>query len=429
MDLVILIGSFFVMLFLGIPIAFTLCLSSILYLVLYTNIPLIIVAQQLLKGVDSFTLLAIPFFVIAGCLMQGGGISRRIVDFARKLVGWIPGGMAVVDIVASMIFAAMTGAGAATTAAVGGIMIPYMEEDGYDPGFASAIQTVGGIFGPIIPPSILMVLYAVASNESVSDMLLAGLIPGLFLGLILILVVVAQCIKKGYRGAGKFELGAAIKSFGHAFFALLAPVIILGGIYSGKTTPTEASAICCFYCLVIGLFVYREIKLKDVCKIVYGGVKSAAGIMLIVAATQVFGWVITRAGIPQNIATMFTSSISSPLMFMLSVVVILLVAGCFIDAVPALLIFAPIFCPTAQAYGINLVYFGVVMVIVLCIGLATPPVGINLYVASSVGGQPVHKIIPHLPIPLLAIFIGTMIVLLIPDIVIFLPNLMNGAAG
>ncbi|MFR4972725.1 MAG: TRAP transporter large permease subunit, partial [Butyricicoccus pullicaecorum] len=169
-------------------------------------------------------------------------------------------------------------------------------------------------------------------------------------------------------------------------------------MYSGKTTPTEASAICCFYCLVIGLFVYREIKLKDVCKIVYGGVKSAAGIMLIVAATQVFGWVITRAGIPQNIATMFTSSISSPLMFMLSVVVILLVAGCFIDAVPALLIFAPIFCPTAQAYGINLVYFGVVMVIVLCIGLATPPVGINLYVASSVGGQPVHKIIPHLPI-------------------------------
>lgn len=153
MDLVILIGSFFVMLFLGIPIAFTLCLSSILYLVLYTNIPLIIVAQQLLKGVDSFTLLAIPFFVIAGCLMQGGGISRRIVDFARKLVGWIPGGMAVVDIVASMIFAAMTGAGAATTAAVGGIMIPHMEEDGYDPGFASAIQTVGGVFGPIIPPA------------------------------------------------------------------------------------------------------------------------------------------------------------------------------------------------------------------------------------------------------------------------------------
>ena len=159
-------------------------------------------------------------------------------------------------------------------------------------------------------------------------------------------------------------------------------------------TPTEASALCCFYCLIVGVFIYKEIKIKDICKIVYGGVKSAAGIMLIVAATQAFGWVITRAGIPQKMAQTFTSSITNPLVFVFAVCVILLVAGCFIDAVPALLIFAPIFCPTADAYGINMIYFGVVMVIVLCIGPATPPVGINLYVASSVGGQPVHKIIP-----------------------------------
>ena len=197
MDLVVLVGAFFLLLFLGIPIAFALCLSALAYLVLYSQVPLIIIAQQMLKGVDSFTLMAIPFFVIAGCLMQNGGISRRIVDFAKKLVGWLPGGMAVVDIVASMIFAAMTGAGAATTAAVGGIMIPSMEEEGYDPGFASAIQAMGGIFGPIIPPSILMVLYAVASGESVGDMLMAGLLPGLLLGLVLIVVVVLLCVKKG----------------------------------------------------------------------------------------------------------------------------------------------------------------------------------------------------------------------------------------
>ena len=182
MDLVVLVGSFFAMLFLGFPIAFALLLSSLLYMVLYSSVPLIIIAQQLLKGVDSFTLLAIPFFVIAGCLMQGGGISKRIVDFAKKLVGWMPGGLAVVDIIASMIFAAMTGAGAATTAAVGGIMIPSMEEEGYDAGFASAVQAMGGIFGPIIPPSTLMVLYAVASGESVADMFLGGILPGLFLG-------------------------------------------------------------------------------------------------------------------------------------------------------------------------------------------------------------------------------------------------------
>ena len=341
MDLAVLIGSFFVLLFLGIPIAIALCASAMLYLALYTEIPLIIVGQQMLKGVDSFTLMAIPFFVIAGCLMQSGGISRRIVDFAKKLVGWMPGGLAVVDIVASMIFAAMTGAGAATTAAVGGIMIPSMEEEGYDPGFASAIQTVGGVFGPIIPPSILMVLYAVASGASVGDMLLAGLLPGLFLGLVLIVVVVMQCIKKGYKGSGRFHLGEVVRSFGHAFWALLAPVIILGGIYSGFVTPTEASALCCFYCLFVGVFIYKEIKIKDICKIVYGGVKSAAGIMLIVAATQAFGWVITRAGIPQTLARTFTSSISNPLVFVFAACLILLVAGCFIDAVPALLIFAP----------------------------------------------------------------------------------------
>jgi C4-dicarboxylate transporter DctM subunit len=426
MDLAVLVISFFVLLFLGIPIAYALCLSALAYMVLFSDVPLIIIGQQMLKGVDSFTLMAIPFFVIAGCLMQSGGISKRIVDFAKKLVGWMPGGLAVVDIVASMIFAAMTGAGAATTAAVGGIMIPSMEEEGYDPGFASAIQTMGGIFGPIIPPSVLMVLYAVASGESVGDMLLAGLLPGLFLGLVLIVVVVMLCMRKGYRGSGRFSGRAAIKAFGDAFFALLAPVIILGGIYSGFMTPTEASAVCCFYCLLVGLFVYREIKITQVCKVVYDGIKSAAGIMLIVAATQVFGWVITRAGIPQTVAKMFTSSISSSTVFLFAVCLILLVAGCFIDAVPALLIFAPIFCPTAEAYGIDMVHFGVVMVIVLCIGLATPPVGINLYVASSVGGQPVHKIIPHLPIPLLAIALGTVIVVLVPQITTLLPALVNG---
>lgn len=424
MDLVILVGSFFVMLFLGIPIAFALCVSSLLYLVLYCpTIPLIIVSQQMLKGVDSFTLLAIPFFVIAGALMQSGGISRRIVNFARTLVGWLPGGLAIVDIVASMIFAAMTGAGAATTAAVGGIMIPEMEKDGYDPGFASAVQAMGGVFGPIIPPSTLMVLYAVASGESVGDMFLGGILPGLLLGGILIAVVVVMCIRRGYGMSGerKFKAGEIGKSFIDAIWALLAPIIILGGIYSGLFTPTEASGVCCFYCLIVGLFIYRETKWSDIPKLVYGGVKSAAGIMFIVAATQVFGWVITRVRIPQTIAAAFTQNITSPTVFVFAVCLILLVAGCFIDAVPALLIFAPIFVPTAIAYNINLIYFGVIMVIVLCIGLATPPVGINLYVASTVGGQPVHKIIPHLPIPLLTIAVSTVILIMCPIIITLLP--------
>lgn len=425
MEVAILMITFFVLLFVGVPIAYSLCLSALLYMLCFVDVPPIIISQQMLKGVDSFTLMAIPFFVIAGGLMESGGISKRIVNFARKLVGFLPGGLGIVTVVASMIFAAMTGAGAATTAAVGGIMIPSMEEEGYDGGYASAVQAVGGIFGPLIPPSILMVLYGVASGESVGDMLMAGLLPGLLLGAIVIAVVVMQCVKKGYGGVGKFSLKEAGKAFVDAVWAILAPVIILGGIYSGLFTPTEASAVCCFYCLIIGLFVYKELKWKSLGQVVFKAVKTAAGIMLIVAATQAFGWVLTRAGIPQMVAEGFTSVISSPLVFMFAVCLILLVAGCFIDAVPALLIFAPILIPTAQQYGISLIHFGVIMVLVLCVGLVTPPVGINLFVASSVGGQPIHKIIPHLPVLLLAILVGVVLVVFVPQISTFLPGLLK----
>ena len=424
MGVLVLIASFFVLLFVGVPIAYSLCLSALFYMIGFVDIPLIIVGQQMLKGVDSFTLMAIPFFVIAGGLMESGGISKRIVNFAKTVVGFLPGGLAVVTVVASMIFAAMTGAGAATTAAVGGIMIPSMEENGYDAGYASAVQAVGGIFGPLIPPSILMVLYGVASGESVGDMLMAGLLPGLFLGIIVIAVVIYQCIKKGYKGVGNFNLKNTFKAFYDAIWAILAPVIILGGIYSGLFTPTEASAVCCLYCLIIGIFVYRELKIATLGKTVFKAVKTSAGIMLIVSATQAFGWVITRAGIPQLVAGGVTSIISSPTVFMLAVCLILLVAGCFIDAVPALLIFAPILIPTANEYGISLIHFGVVMVVVLCIGLVTPPVGLNLFVASSVGGQPIHKIIPNLPVLIGAILVGALIIVFVPGIATFLPSLL-----
>lgn len=413
------------MMFIGIPIAISLALSASIYIACFMDIPLLVIAQQMLKGVDSFTLMAIPFFVIAGGLMESGGISTRIVKFAKTVVGHLPGGLAIVTVISSMIFAAMTGAGAATTAAVGGIMIPSMKKEGYDGGYASAIQAIGGIFGPLIPPSILMILYSVASGESAGDMLLAGLIPGIALGLILLIVVVFQCIKYGYKGVGEFSFKDMVITFSQAIWAILAPAIILGGIYFGIFTPTEASAAACFYCLIIGLFVYKELHFKSLGKVVFKSVKTAAGIMMIVAATQAFGWVLTRAGIPQMVAEGFTSIISSQILFLLAVVLILLVAGCFIDAVPALLIFAPILIPAASAYGISLVHFGVVMVVVLCIGLATPPVGLNIFVASSVGNVPVHKIIPHLPIPLLAILLGTLLIVFIPEISTILPDLMK----
>lgn len=419
----IIIICFFLLMFLGVPIALSLCLAALFYMTVFVDISPIIIAQQMLSGVDKFTLMAIPFFVVAGSLMEFGGISKRIVNFAKSLVSALPGGMAIVTVISSMIFAAMTGAGAATTAAVGSIMIPAMKEENYDGDFACALQASAGIFGPLIPPSILMVLYGVTSGVSVGDMLLSGLMPGLFMGLLVILVVVAVCLKRGYRGSGAFQIKAVCKSFLDAFWAILTPVIILGGIYSGQFTPTESAAIACFYSLIIGLFVYRELKLRDVCKVLFKSFKLAASIMLIVGATQAFGWVLTREGIPQAVASWFKAVISSPTLFMFAVCAMLLVAGCFIDAVPALMIFAPILCPAATNYGIDLMHFGVVMVVTLCIGLVTPPVGINLFVASSVGGRPVHKIIPQLPPFLLTMLAGMILIVLFPQISTFLPSL------
>lgn len=412
----VIIICFFVLMFLGIPVALSLCLSALFYMVAFVDIPPIIIAQQVLSGVDKFTLMAVPFFVIAGSLMEFGGISKRIVNFAKSIVGSLPGGMAIVTVVSSMIFAAMTGAGAATTAAVGSTMIPAMVDENYDEDFACALQASAGIFGPLIPPSILMVLYAVTAGISVGDMLLAGLLPGLFMGALLIAVVVFICVKRNYRGSGSFSLPNVWSSFKHAFWALLAPLIILGGIYSGKFTPTESAAIACFYSLIIGVFVYKELKIQDVCSVLYKGFKMAAGIMLIVGATQAFGWVLTREGIPQAVAHGFAAVIHNPILFMLAVCAILLVAGCFIDAVPALLIFAPILYPVAEIYGIDVMHFGVVMVVTLCIGLVTPPVGMNLFVASSVGKRPVHKIIPQLPPFLVTMLVGTILIILIPGI-------------
>jgi C4-dicarboxylate transporter DctM subunit len=419
----LMITVFFVLMFLGIPVAYSLGLSALFYMLVFVDVPSIIIVQQILSGVDKFTLMAIPFFVVAGSLMEFGGISRRIIRFSKSVVGTLPGGLGIVTVISSMIFAAMTGAGAATTAAVGSMMIPAMRDSGYEEGFACSLQASAGIMGPLIPPSILMVLYGVTAGVSVGDMLLAGLVPGVLVGLLLIVMVVVVSIRKNYKGDGKFSLLDVAKSFIDSIWAILAPLIILGGIYSGIFTPTEAAGITCFYSLIVGLFVYREIRLGDVGQVMFKSFKLAAGIMLIVGATQAFGWVLAKERIPQLVATWFVSLTSDPTVFLLAVCIMLLVAGCFIDAVPALLVLAPILVPAAMKFNINPVHFGVVMVVTLCIGLVTPPVGINLFVASSVSGIPVHKIIPKLSPFIMVLLLGMLCVVLFPQLSLFLVNL------
>ena len=412
---------FLILLFLGLPVIGAMGLAAVADIVGFMNIPLNIVGNQILAGVSSVPLMAIPFFIISGALMESGGISKRIIGFATAIVGSFPGGMGLVVIIASAFFAAMTGSGAACVAAIGGMMIPAMVNNGYDVDFSCALQAAGGTLGPIIPPSILMVLYSCSTGNSVGDMLLAGLFPGMLVALNLILVTLFISKKREYKGEGRISLKNIWKSFKESIFALLTPVIILGGIYSGLCTPTEASALSCLYAIVIGLFVYRELKIKDLMRCLYDSVKIVGQILGIVAVTQLFSWILTRAGLPHEIAALCSTISNNPKVFMLIISLILLAVGCFLDPVPAVLIFAPILVPAAVEMGINPIHFGVVMVTTFCIGLVTPPVGMTLFVSAGIGNRPVMSVSKQIMPFLISMFISVIIIILIPQLSLLLP--------
>ena len=351
--------------------------------------------------------------------MEFGGISRRIIAFAKALVGHFTGGLALAVIVASVFFAAMTGSGVAATAAVGGIMIPSMIKSGYDQDFSCALQATAGIFGPLIPPSIAMVLYAISANQSVSDMLMAGVGPGLLQATLVGVLAVIICKRRGFKGEGKFSLANVWSTFKESFWALLAPFIILGGIYSGVFTPTEAAAVSCFYSLIIGLFVYGELNLKNMFAVLSKAMMSAAGIMLIVGASGAFAWVLTRERIPMKATAFFVSMTNSPAVFLFAVIIVLLIAGCFIDSVPIVTIFTPIFAPVALKFGISLIHFGAIMVSSTCVGLITPPVGLNLFMSASIGNRPVHLVIKEIRPFILITAVGLLLVTYVPKIALF----------
>lgn len=419
----LIIVFFMAFLFFGIPVVGAMGLAAIVYIIGFMNIPMSIVANQMLGGVGSYTLMAIPFFIISGALMESGGISKRIISFSTALVGSLPGGLALVVIVASAFFAAMTGSGAACVAAIGGMMIPALVKNGYDIDFASALQAAGGTLGPMIPPSILMVLYSVSTNNSVGDMLLAGLFPGILMAVSMMIVTVIISIKKGYGSSEKFSLKRVVVSFKDSIWALLTPVTILGGIYSGIFTPTEAAAFSCLYAMIVGLFIYKELTFKALLKCLFNSIKGTGIILGIVAVTQLFSWIMTREGLPQQIAMLSSTISDNPYVFMSIISVILLVVGMFLDPVPAVLIFAPILTPSAIAMGINPIHFGVVMVATFCIGLVTPPVGMTLFVASNISKRPVlvvgKKAMPFI----FAMLFAILLIIFVPQISLFLPSL------
>lgn len=393
----ILFGLFIVLLILGVPIGFVIALSSFGGIV-YLDLPLELLAQRFFTALDSFSLMAIPLFILAGVVMTHGGITRRIIDFALSIVGSVRGALSQVVSVSGVLLGGVSGSGVADTAALGSIMIPEMKKRNYDPGFSAALIASAGSIGLIIPPSIALIVYGASAQASIGNLFMAGIIPGLLIaaGFMVYCYIIARI--KDYPREGKFSFHNVWKNFKSAFWALLMPIIILVGIRGGIFTATEGGAVISVYALFIGMFVYKEIKIKQLPKIFYEATMGTAVITSIIAATSLFGWLLTNQQIPQKFANTLLSVSDNPIIITLILILILLLVGLFIDSSPAILLLTPILVPVATSIGMDLVQFGIVMVITLTIGLLTPPVGTALFVASNISGVPIlelsRKLIP-----------------------------------
>lgn len=415
----------FITFIIGTPIAFSLGLVS-LGGVIVSGFPPMVVIQRMFTGADSIALIAIPLFMFAGELMFQGGMSKRLVNFADTLIGHFPSGLAMVSILACMFFAAITGSAIAATAAIGGIMIPLMKEKGYENTFSAPLLACGGSIGPIIPPSIPLLLYGVMANVSVGKLFIGGFIPGILMGIGLMIYSYLIGKKRNYKGREiKAPNGEILKSAKDAFLALLMPVIIIGGIMSGKFTATESGAIAVFYAIAVGMFFYKELKIENMFQVLVNCAKSTGQVLIVVAFASLFTWIITVNQIPQQISAYLSSAISNKIVLLLVINVILLIAGTFIDTTSALVIFAPLFIPLVQAFDVDLIHFGLIMAVNLSIGMCTPPLGVCLFVSGSIAKVSLKEQMRDL-LPMVGILILVLLIITyIPQTVLFLPNLLD----
>ncbi|WP_088282027.1 TRAP transporter large permease [Ideonella sp. A 288] len=389
-----------------------------------SNANMLLSVKEMFSSINKFPLAAIPFFILAGNLMETGGISRRLVEFAKSLVGGVQGGLPMTCVLTCMIFAAVSGSSVATTFAIGAILIPALIKHGYPTSYAAALQATSAELGVIIPPSIPMILYGVSAEVSIGELFIAGFGPGLLIGGALMAFVWAYCKWKGWGkndGDGRLSVGRATWQAG---WALMMPVIILGGIYGGIFTPTEASAVAVFYALVVGMVIYREIGLGDLYGILRKSVLSAAVIMFIIANAGLFAFLITRAGVPDTIGRWLEAVLQSPTMFLLGVNAALFVIGMFIETSAAIIVLAPILAPVAMHFGIDPVHFGMVMVVNLAMGMITPPFGVNLFAACTVARISLDRIVVHL-LPFVGVIMAClMVVTYVPSLSLFLRDLV-----
>jgi len=415
MEIATLFGSMFLLIAIGVPIGWAVGAACVATMAIFPDITMLMIAQNCFTGLNSFPLMAIPFFVLSGTLMSSGGIAKRLLDAANAIFGFLTGGLAMVSTASCMFFGAVSGSGVATTSAIGGFMIPEMKKHGYGEGFSAALVAASGTIGVIIPPSVPFVIYAVATGTSVSDMFLAGIFPGLLMGLCLMLVSFFLSKKRNYGTKTEFiGFRRLVRTIWDAKWALLAPVVILGGIYLGVFTPTEASVVAVVYSFIIGRFVYKELDMKTVISTLReAGVISAVTTFLLTFSTT-FATYITMKQLPQMISESLISITSSEVLLLLIINVFLLIVGCLIDILPATLILAPILLPVALNLGLSPVHFGIIMTVNLAIGFITPPYGINLFAASAVGGIPFEVVSKNI-----LYFIGALVVALL--LITFVP--------
>lgn len=403
-----------ILIMLGVPVGFALGGATIIIMQLFTNLDLSMVASYSVTGVDSLTMMAIPFFILSGVVMSVGGLARRLVDVAASLVGWMMGGLGAVVSLASMFFGAISGSSLATVSCIGGIMVPEMQKKGYDLGYSAVFTACAGTIGAVIPPSIPLVVYGVCTSTSIGDLFLGGIFPGIMIGIALIISNYIICKKKGYVGAERKSVWEILKAIWEAKWALFAPVIILGGIYSGIFTPTEASVVSVVYSTIVALFIYREITWIDLYHAIVGAAVTNGTTTFLLGLSTAFAALLSFEQIPAMLTSAIINFTDNKFLFLMLVNVILLIIGCFIDNIPATTILAPMLLPAMKAFDVDPVTFGVFMTMNLLIGLVTPPYGCSLFVASAVCKVKMEDMLKNIAIPLATLIICLLLTTYIP---------------
>ncbi|PFG03350.1 TRAP transporter large permease [Bacillus sp. es.034] len=412
----LLFGSLLIFFLIGVPIAISLGLASAAAVWWTGDIPLLILVQRAFTSIDSFPLMAVPFFVLAGKLMEVGGISERLIRFANTLTGHFKGGLGMVAVVTAMFFSAISGSSAATTAAIGGILIPAMIKKGYDRNFAGSISAVSGELGVIIPPSVPLIVFGVATGTSIGDLFIAGILPGVLIAVSLLLLVYFIAVRRGYPSDDKATFIERWSGFKSAALALLMPIIILGGIYGGIFTPTEAAAVAVVYAFIIGAFVYRKVTPKVLMKALSESAVTTSIVMIIIANAGLFGLILSREGIPAQVTDFFIGLSTNPIIFLLLINILLIIVGMFMETSASIIILAPILTPVAVSIGVDPVHFGIIMVVNLALGMCTPPVGVNLFIAAQIANVKLERLAKALVWFFVVLIIDLLLISFIPQI-------------